>query len=229
MEKLYKQKKEDNKSCLVDIRSFFIVVSTYMYGVINPINAYADSGLPMIAITYPAFWFAFFPIVGIEFLIMKKTLSFHKNLFRNVVISNAISTIIGIPIAWFIMACIQLNLGGGGVFPGIKRSLALLLNVTLQAPWLLPLEGEQSWMIPMAFLFLLLPFFIMSYWLEYAIMIVLMEKFISEKLITMKEIKRSVWKANLYSYGFLCVVTILFVFVFLIFSSKATNFFFVRP
>ena len=36
----------------------------------------------------------------------------------------------------------------------------------------------------------------------------LMEKYITAKHGLIKEIKRSVWKANLYSYGFLCTLSL---------------------
>jgi hypothetical protein len=115
---------------------------------------------------------------------------------KTVSISNVTSTVIGIPLTWFLLVLAQMVTGGGGAY-GIDSVTGKILAVTWQAPWLIPYEEDLNWMIPAAGLVLLIPFFFASWWSEY---------FVSKKLnktLPSKNIKRKVRNANLITYSLL--------------------------
>ena len=59
----------------------------------------------------------------------------------------------------------QMTTGGGSAY-GINTSARKLLAATWQAPWLVPYETDLYWMLPVASLVLLIPFFFASYFVE---------------------------------------------------------------
>jgi len=183
-----------------------------IFAIVFSINACADAGLPMLAIAMPICWFALIPIIGIEWWILKKKLPEISNirLMISASVSNIISTVAGIPIAWFCMKTIQMAVpGGGGTFPGFHPFWKYFLGVTLQAPWLIPYESQFYWMIPTAFIFLLVPFFLMSCLIEALISIPILKT----KSYNFKAIVRAVCRANIWSYAFLLSIGILLLFL----------------
>src|SRR5690349_785919 len=86
--------------------------------------AYANVGIPMIAISWPVFWLSFFPIILIERSVLKKKLKNldSKLLTRSVIRANFLSTLIGIPLAWVGMLLIQFcTPGGQGSYPNLNN------------------------------------------------------------------------------------------------------------
>jgi len=86
--------------------------------------------------------------------------------------------------------------GGGGAY-GIDSVIGKVLAVTWQAPWLIPYEEDINWMIPVAGLVLLIPFFFTSWWSEY---------FVSKKInktLPSLSIREKVRNANLITYSLL--------------------------
>ena len=94
------------------------------------------------------------------------------------------------------MVLIQMLAGGGGAF-GLDTTLGKVLSVTLQAAWLIPYESDLHWMIPVAGLVLLVPFFFASWWSEY---------FVSKKMLKehpAQRVKIAVRNANIITYALL--------------------------
>lgn len=159
--------------------------------------AYANAGVPMLFLAMPAFLISLVPIITIETLYLSKglELSLGQSL-KTVSISNAASTIIGIPLTWFLLVLVQMVTGGGGAY-GIDSVIGKVLAVTWQAPWLIPYEEDINWMIPVAGLVLLIPFFFTSWWSEY---------FVSKKInktLPSLSIREKVRNANLITYSLL--------------------------
>jgi hypothetical protein len=164
-----------------------------------PGMAYANAGVPMLYLAMPAFLFSLVPIIAIETVYISKglELSIGQSL-KTVSISNLVSTLIGIPLTWCLLAAIQMISGGGGAY-GIDSVVGKILAVTWQAPWLIPYENDMNWMIPFAGLVLLVPFFFASWWSEY---------FVSKKLhssLPSRKIKNKVRNANLITYTLLAL------------------------
>jgi hypothetical protein len=159
--------------------------------------AYANAGVPMLFLAMPAFLMSLVPIIAIETIYISKglELSFGQSL-KTVSISNVASTLIGIPLTWLLLVLVQVVTGGGGAY-GINSAMGKVLAVTWQAPWLIPYEEDLNWMIPVAGLVLLVPFFFASWWSEY---------FVSKKLnktLPSLSIKDKVRNANLITYSLL--------------------------
>lgn len=119
-------------------------------------------------------------------------------------LANAISTIIGIPITWVLLACLDFYTGGGGAY-GLTTFPQKLYAVTAQSPWLIPYEADLDWMIPAAMFFLLIPYFWSS---------VLIERWIvgwkvQSLVLDQKLVGRAVFRGNLASYGLLAILLIL--------------------
>jgi hypothetical protein len=168
--------------------------------------ARADMGLPMIVVTMPLMVIALIPVIIIEALILGRRMrTTFKSVLWPVSAANLVSTLIGIPVTWILLVGLEIITGGGGTF-GLDTALGRFLSVTWQSPWLIPYEHNFYWMIPMAQLVLLIPFFFASYFIERLIVKRMMPK------EDPKEVKRGVFTANLGSYALLSIVWLYLLF-----------------
>ncbi len=162
-----------------------------------PAVAYANAGVPMLFLAMPAFLISLAPIIAIETQYISKSLGLPiGQSLKTVSLSNVASTIIGIPLAWFLLVVIQVVTGGGSAY-GVDSVMGKILAVTWQAPWLIPYEEDLNWMIPVAGLVLLIPFFFISWWSEYIVSKSL------NKTLPPRAIWRKVRNANLITYSLL--------------------------
>lgn len=130
---------------------------------------YANAGVPMLFLAMPAFLISIVPIIAIETFYISKGLGLSiSQSLKTVSVSNIASTIVGIPVTWFLLVLVQMLTGGGGAY-GLDSYMGKVLAVTWQAPWLIPYETDLNWMIPAAGLVLLVPFFFASWWSEYLV------------------------------------------------------------
>ena len=159
--------------------------------------ASANAGVPMIFLAMPVLGLSIIPIIIIEAIFLSKKLELAvPSAFKTSTISNLVSTIIGIPLTWLLLVLIQMLAGGGGAF-GLDTMPGKVLSVTLQAAWLIPYESDMHWMIPVAGLVLLVPFFFASWWSEY---------FVSKKILkehSAQRVKIAVRNANIITYALL--------------------------
>ncbi len=164
---------------------------------IIPNIAFANAGVPMIFLVMPALALSLIPIIIIEAIYLSKKLQLQeKEAIKTATASNLLSTIVGVPLTWVILVLIQMITGGGSAY-GIDTLFDKALAVTWQAPWLIPYEPELNWMVPVAGLVLLVPFFFVSWWSEY---------FITKKMHKNIEpilVKAHVLRANLITYSLL--------------------------
>jgi hypothetical protein len=165
-------------------------------------DARADIGLPMVAVYLPPAWLCFIPIVIVEAYvgITRFKLPPRRALVAQAV-ANGLSTGVGIPLTWIILAVMQLNCCGGAL--GLDSLTRRAYAVTIQAPWLIPYEDDLRWMVPVAFISLTIPFYAMSVASEYLVV----RRFFPELA------NRVVWawvrRANIWSYGLLIAVMLL--------------------
>ncbi len=165
-----------------------------IFTLLLPGVAYANAGLPMLFLAMPAFLISLLPIIAIETFYISRGLDLTISQSLKVVsISNTVSTVVGIPLTWFLLVLIQMLTGGGGAY-GLDYFMGKVLAVTWQAPWLIPYEKDLNWMIPLAGLVLLVPFFFASWWSEYLVS----KKML--KTIPSASIKYKVRNANLITY-----------------------------
>ena len=173
------------------------IITIALFTFLLPGIAYANAGVPMLFLAMPAFAISLLPIIAIEAIYLSKSMDLNiGRAARTAGISNFVSTIIGIPLTWFILVALQMITGGGSAY-GIDSIFGKILAVTWQAPWLIPYEKDLDWMISVAGVVLLVPFFFASWWSEY---------FVSKKILpeySPGEIKTNICKANLITYGLL--------------------------
>ena len=126
----------------------------------------ANAGIPMLFWQLPLAAAAFVPIVVIETLIAFPIV--RQPLWPvtvRVCSANALSTFVGIPIAWIFLVIVEI-VGGGGSFTGYRTPWAAFQSIVLSAPWLPPDEDQLGWLIPAATLVLLVPYFFVSLAIE---------------------------------------------------------------
>ena len=156
-------------------------------------NAYADAGIPMIFITYPRMLIALLPIIILETVIFERGLHFgYQRVARRVGIANAVSTVIGFPLTWFLFVLLEMFTGGGSFYT--EGVLGYVLAVTWQHPWLMPYEGKLHWMVPTAAMVGLIPAFFSSVGVEGFILRRLFKK------VDAARVWQLTWRANIASY-----------------------------
>lgn len=189
------------KKIFFTLIGFFLIIST----------AYANVGVPMFVVIWPMYWILLIPIILIESWYSKRFLRSvpFKKIFWPITVANLFSTLIGIPIVYGLLLLIQLLVPGAGSdylqFPE-PNALQYILSVTVQAPWLMPYESYESylfWRIPVAILFLLIPFYFASAWIESFILTKFFNVYPDRALM-----KKITWKANLMSYLFLFLLSL---------------------
>ena len=128
--------------------------------------ASANVGVPMIFVTLPVMLVALLPIVLVESHVLGRMLgSGFVARVNSVAAANIASALIGLPVTWVVLVALQMTTGGGSAY-GINTPARKLLAATWQAPWLVPYETDLYWMLPVASLVLLIPFFFASYFVE---------------------------------------------------------------
>lgn len=165
----------------------------------------ADTGLPMIA---PSLFYMviLLPIIiAIEAFIFSRVtgVAFRPSAGATG-LANVISTIIGIPITWVLLVCVDIYCDGGRVH-GLTTIPQKLYAVTAQSPWLIPYEADLDWMVPAAMFFLLIPYFWSSVLIERWIVVWKVQLYLLDK----KQVRRAVFRGNLASYGLLAGLLIL--------------------
>jgi len=159
----------------------------------------------MLALLWPASWVLFIPIVVIEAWVARRIVELDwQTSLKKAGIANAVSTLVGIPLTWGVLGVIEIILSQGGRAYGINTLSGKLIAVTLQAPWLIPYESDLNWMIPSASIFLLIPFFFASVFIERWV-------FGWKSQLDKAKIKTWSWKANLLTYGLLQLVLVCFL------------------
>ncbi len=164
-----------------------------------PGPAQANAGVPMIFLTLPGMALALLPVIFLEMRVLDKCLGLTPRLaFKVSAWANLLTTVVGVPLTWAILTVLEGVTGGGRAY-GIDTPAKKLLAVTWQAPWLIPYEADHNlyWMVPAAMMWLLVPTFFMSWWLEYLTAARMLRDADRTRL------KSAMFRANLLSYAFL--------------------------
>ncbi|MDO8915821.1 MAG: hypothetical protein Q7W16_07055 [Coriobacteriia bacterium] len=169
-----------------------------------PAVAFANAGVPMLGIVYPGMGILLIPVIVLEVAVLRRRLGAPlRRTAVMVTVSNLVSTVLGVPLTWAALVGLQAVTGGGGAAgPSFDTLAGKVLAVTWQAPWMMPYESDMYWMIPVATLVLLVPFFFVSWLIEYQISRPFMRD--TDKAV----LRRAVLIANLMSYGLLALVAL---------------------
>lgn len=179
-------------------RLFLFLVATVAF------PAWANAGIPMLALSWPVQWLAFIPVVAGEAAIVAKALQLgYRSLLKPIAIANLWSTLIGIPIAWFILLLVE---GAGGVMLSILPEHVVdsrafrYATFPLFAAWV---GGSSPLELKVAFLVLMAVFCRVSVAVEHRVL----QRYI---LPTARPLlRRSIKDANIVSYVLLSAATLI--------------------
>lgn len=162
----------------------------------------------MLPLAYPVMIVLLIPVVAIETIYLRRKLGVDRWLLvRRTALANALSTLLGFPLAWLIGVVLEITVGGLFValgasgFPPIATDnlLGKVAVVILSAPWLSPFGGNDRWPLVLAFLVLLVPAFFTSFYFEWFVLRW------SPWPVESHALRQAIWRANLLSYLFLAV------------------------
>jgi hypothetical protein len=163
--------------------------------------AFANGGVPMLFETFPQMLVALLPIIALESCLVARRLGMR---FRQTLVpvgaGNALSTFVGIPITWAVLAMVESLVGAQSY--SVDTPLQKITVVIAQAPWLSYYRFDLYWMIPAAALVLLVPFFFVSWGVEYW----LVRRMLREA--APGAVNRAVRNANLASYAGLALIAL---------------------
>jgi hypothetical protein len=112
-------------------------------------------------------------------------------------IANTATTLIGIPATWFVLWGLNLLIVGSECGEPIRTLGERIVWTAIRAPWLCPTGEAAAWTVPLAFLFLLVPFFLISWQIESLIIR------LANKRRDPQAIDRACLRANLTTYALL--------------------------
>lgn len=162
---------------------------------------FANIGIPLIGAVIVLGWFTILPVVIIETLMAVWLL--HWQFFyalRMISLANAFTMLLGFPVVWFLCVVGSILTGGTGWGDG---SITGILRVPA---WLGPgYIPDLAWAGPFALILLCVPFFIMSWWLEYIFLYNFATNREKDQRISIRTYS---WKANLASYALLVIFLI---------------------
>jgi len=160
-------------------------------------------GLPMVALYLPPAWFALLPIILIEsaYGVWRFKVPMGRAFVAQAV-ANSVSTLIGIPAIWVILALIEMFVleWAVGVAP---EPLLIVVSPIVGAAWLGPGAEQTWWMVPLAVATLTVPFYAMS---------VVSEYFVAAQFfrhLPRQVIRRWTVRANAISYAFLVALVLI--------------------
>lgn len=178
----------------------------------------ADAGVPMIVFTLPAMLMLLIPVILVEGALCKKWLGLTTwEAIKSNTASNLTSTIIGVPAAWLAMLGVEFAALGMADSSQIEKWHSPIANViffALSSAWIGPPDAKSAWLIPAAALTLLVPFFFVSYGIEYLVVnfMVRMPEGGPPRLAHSK-VRIAVRNANLVTYGAMFVGTTVWLLV----------------
>ncbi|PWU04462.1 MAG: hypothetical protein C5B43_04540 [Verrucomicrobia bacterium] len=185
--------------------------SSVTYEHLSWASFYTNVGWPLILRILPGFLLLLFPISFIKSLVFKhyEPKTTFKKIFWPIIFTSLLSTIIGIALVWALFWVVEL-ISQVLLIHQKKTDLPteLLLGITVESPWMVSLKTYIpyiKWMISISLVFLLLPFYCISSWLEGTILIKF-KAFSKEKFT-----KKISWRANLASYIFLVLLGLIFL------------------
>lgn len=152
--------------------------------------AYANAALPLVFLSLPGMALALVPVIAMESYVLMKILGLSVGSGLSVVfVANIVSTIVGLPVTWLLL--LPLAKLPQHEIPGVL--------------WFMPLYGVEKypkdWMVPAASLLLLIPYFFVSWLIEYRIAMRMLVGF-------EPNVSYGVLIGNLVSYGILALIVL---------------------
>lgn len=177
-----------------------LVLTIYLI-LLWPKWAFANAGVPMLALIWPALWLTFLPVVLIEKEVLRHASDQPWKHTKYVALANLVSTMIGIPVVWFVMLGLEMAIGVGVSFLPESVSSSRLFEYAL-LPFMSAWAGPSAnlWILYFSFVVFSVPFCVVSVLVEESILRRYGHQFEPGQL------RRLVWRSNIYSYLFLILV-----------------------
>lgn len=148
---------------------------------------------------------ALVPVVLLETsLVSYKLQADFKRLLTPVGVANLVSTFVGIPLTWFLLTVVEFSTASLFGDLTVGEFWSNLFSVSVGAPWIAPGHKNEEWVILAAMLFVLIPYDIASWVVEYYVIRLMASQF------PPIELRRAVGKANLASYILLAITVVVF-------------------
>jgi hypothetical protein len=164
--------------------------------------AWANMGIPMLMLAWPAYVLGLAPIIVLESLVGTRDLGLPwRKILPVVAVGNLWSTLLGIPVVWAGLFAIEAVVGIAAATIAPTGDLDKWLFPFFVA-WLPPIEN--IWIVYAAFAVLAVPFCIASIWIE--------AKVALRKLPAQPPDKVRAWirRANVWSYVFMVACFVAF-------------------
>jgi len=167
-----------------------------------PTPILANMGLPMVALYLPPAWLALLPIILIEsaYGVWRIKVPMGRAFLAQAA-ANAVSTLIGIPATWVILALVEMFVLERAV-GAVPEPLLIVVSPIVGAAWLGPGAEETWWMVPLAVVLLTVPFYAMSVASEYLVVVQFFRR------LPRQAIRRWTVRANAISYAFLVALVL---------------------
>lgn len=171
----------------------------------------------MIFLTLPMMLGLLIPVIVIEGFLCKKWLGLTTwDAMKSNAISNLVSTLIGVPVAWATMFGVEMATFGviqrSNAIQNWQSPIAKVIWLFLGSAWIGPTNRQTVWLVPAATLVLLVPFFLASYGIEYwviRVMVGMPEG--GPPNLSYAKVRAAVRNANFVTYGAMFVATSLWL------------------
>jgi len=167
----------------------------------------AQTGYSLFGVQYLAMIAALAPVIAAEILVARRMLRLDATRAAVAVIpANLVSTVIGFPLVWLVLLVLQMPIAGGCA-RGLASPFSRAYAVNIRVPWLIPHGHDLNWMIPAASIYLLIPAFFASVFIERWICAVFWRD------VSKARLRRYSWRAHFVSYAVLLATVALYFFV----------------
>jgi hypothetical protein len=164
---------------------------------------FANIGIPLLGPVIAFGWFSIVPVVLLEAIIAVVLLRWRFVFaLKWVSAANGLTMLLGMPVAWLVTALLSTGTGEDGWGDGS------IMGVLRHPAWLGPgYLDDIGWAVPLGMIFLCVPFFFMSWWIEFAFLRLVAGAADGN---TQCSLWVYTWNANLASYTLLVILLLQF-------------------
>jgi hypothetical protein len=165
-------------------------------------SAWANMGIPMLVLAWPALWLALVPVILFEAFLGRKRFGVSwPDALKVSSIGNLWSTFAGVPIVWAALLAVEMAVGLSANALGADPTWNYILFPFMIA-WIGP--TENPWIVYLAFVLLAIPFCWASIWIERKVA----RKYLPN--VPVEHIHSWMLYANVWSYALIVACTVVY-------------------
>ncbi len=185
------------------MKRLFLFIPILLYFL--PFPTKADAGLPILYLVWPPLLLSLIPVIFVEAWVLKKYLCIsYRTTFMLSAAANCVSTLVGIPLVWFILLGIQIFLGENMAWDALDTWPGKFIAGVLQSAWVVPYTKDFYGLIPTA----MITVFFIFFWASWFIETLIIRALIQPELKCFP-IRKAVFWAQVASYTLLPIFIIL--------------------